>query len=114
MGSQKKKKPKSTPFILIEKTLLKSNEWAKLSSIARDLYLELKCNYNGYNNGQLIASYTYIRKKYGYGYGTISKGFRELISNDFISQTQRGELAGLFGKKANAYKLTGKYEKIVE
>ena len=109
-----KQKSKPNPFILIEKRLLQAPEWIQIGHTARDIYLELKLNFNGFNNGELIASYNHLRKKYGYGYETISEAFKRLIKYQFIELTQRGELAGLFGIKANKYRLAGKHEKIFE
>lgn len=111
MGFYKKGKQKN-PFILIEKAMLEKNEWVLVGQVGRDIYLELKRNYNGFNNGDLIASYGFLRKKYRYGFKTISNGFKRLIEQGFIELKQRGELEGLTGMKPNKYELSGKHEKI--
>lgn len=113
MGFHKNKKKKD-PYILIEKRLIKSSIWVDVGHVGRDIYIELKCNYNGFNNGALICAYTYMRKKYGYGYSTISKAFKKLISLELIELAEMGELAGLFGVKANKYRLVGKHENILK
>ncbi len=112
MGLNKKQHKKS-PFILIEKRLIDADVWVQVGRVGRDIYTELHRNYNGFNNGQLICCYPFMRKKYGYGYGTISKGFKKLIEHEFIELVEYGQLAGLFGQKATKYRLVGKHEKII-
>ena len=109
-----KNKHRRNPFILIEKRLIESAVWAQIKQVGRDIYVELKRNFNGFNNGQLICCYTFMRKKYGYGYGTLHRGFKKLEELELIKMTERGELAGLSGKKANKYLLIGKHERIIE
>jgi len=109
-----KKKQNVQPYILIEKRLIESPVWIQAGHVGRDIYTELKRNYNGFNNGQLICAYSYMRKKYGYGYGTLSKGFKKMIELALIERVEYGELAGLSGKKASKYRLVGKHEKIIE
>jgi hypothetical protein len=82
--------------------------------LGKVIYIELKRNYNGFNNGELIASYKFLRRKYGYGYGSISKAIKQLIEFRFIELVRKGELAGLSGLKANMYRLVGKHERIRE
>lgn len=108
------KRKQKNPFILIEKRLLDAPEWILIGKVGRDLYLELKRNFNGYNNGNLICAYTFMRNKYRYGYKTISKGLKALQEHQFIEMIERGELEGLSGKKANKYRLIGKHERIRE
>lgn len=107
------KKTKSSPFILIGKRQLDAPEWVAVGYAGRDFYIELKRNYNGYNNGELICSYEFMRKKYRYGYGTVRKAIKLLCECGLIELTGRGELAGLGGVKANKYRLTGKYERVI-
>lgn len=113
MGVNKVKKV-TRPYILIEKRLLDAPQWVQIKQVGRDIYIELKRNYNGFNNGGLICAYTFLRKKYGYGYKTISKGFKALMQHELIELTERGELEGLSGRKTNKYRLVGKHEKIIE
>ena len=109
-----KKKIHTNPFILIEKRLIDSPAWVQAGRVGRDIYTELKRNYNGFNNGQLICCYPFMRKKYGYGFGTLSNGFKKLIELELIELVEYGQLAGLSGKKASKYRLVGKHEKIIE
>lgn len=109
-----KKKFKTNPYVLIEKRLLDSPAWVQVGRVGRDIYTELHRNFNGYNNGKLICCYTFMRKKYGYGYGTLCAGFKKLIELELIELIEHGELEGLSGKKASKYRLVGKHEKIRE
>jgi len=108
------KRGSTTPFAMLGRKLLRSEEWVAIGKVGRDIYTELKLNYNGYNNGKLIATYGYLRKKYTYGFGQLSKGYKLLEKHGLIVRTQIGELEGLSGKKPNTFKLTGKLELLYE
>jgi hypothetical protein len=99
-------KIKAAPFVMIEKQTLRSKEWKELSHTTKLIYILVKANYNGSNNGEIPFSY---RKDADvFAPATISKGLKELVSKDWLDKTQHG---GLY-RHYCLYKLTGKYDYI--
>lgn len=94
------KNNKLKPFIPLRKDMLKSQEWRKLSSKAKVIYLYLRNNANG--------KIDYIKLPYSslddmMSHHTIAKGFKELQDSGLIKQISRG---GKFGSPA-IYNFTG-------
>ena len=84
-----------------------SEEWKGLSSAAKNIYIQMKGKYNANNNGQIRLFYSELRKIKGLsGSRTISGGFKELESKEWIKRTKKG---GMYGRP-NEYELTGKHD----
>jgi hypothetical protein len=77
-------------FIQIPKPVLRSTGYAKLSSQAVKLTLDLLIQYNGNNNGDLCAPFSLMRKKNWKSKGTLNRAIKELLISDFIEVTRRG------------------------
>lgn len=71
-------------------SVLKSKESCGLSFSAFKLLVYVCLQYNGKNNGALVASLSYF-KKYGWNSNsTITKGLKELKESGLIIQTRQG------------------------
>lgn len=103
-----KKKKFGKPFVMLEKETLKSEEWKKLSASEKLIYIKIKANYNGLNNGKI--SFRYSEAKDEFSPATISKALKVLLAKGWIDKTQHGGLYRFYC----LYKLTGKYDRIRE
>lgn len=103
---RKKQRPKCPPFVMLEKGMLKSEEWKNLSKPTKLIYIYLKAKYNGRNPEELKL--TYIELKDEFAPATISKAFRELEEKGWVEKTKYG---GLF-RYYNLYKLIGNWGRL--
>lgn len=104
--SHRSRKHKYPPFVMVEKTTLQRKEWKELSHTAKLIYIYLKANYNGGNNGQI--QFKYHQYKDEFSPTTISKALKELVSKGWLERAQYG---GMF-RFYCLYKLSGKYDTI--
>ena len=74
----------SAPHIQILKFVLNSDEFGFLSGNAVKLLLELHRQYNGYNNGDLCATWSQLRKRGWKSKGTLARSLKELIAAEFV------------------------------
>lgn len=101
-----RKRWRSPPFVMLEKETLRRKEWKELSPPAKLIYIKIKANYNGGNNGEI--PFRYSETKDEFAPATISKALKELISKKWIEKTKYGGLHRYYC----LYKLTGKYDRI--
>mgnify|MGYP001167350570 FL=1 len=100
------KKRRSIPFAPIFKDVLFSDAWHNLSHSEQLIYIYIKANHNGSNNGEI--PFTYSQVKRSFSSATISKALKGLINKGWLKKTEYG---GLFQKKC-LYKLTLTYDHI--
>ncbi len=74
----------SAPHIQILKFVLNSDEFGQLSGNAVKLLLELHRQYNGFNNGDLCATWSQLRKRGWKSKGTLARSLKELIATEFV------------------------------
>lgn len=77
-------------FAAIPWSVIDSEGFRKLSYSARALLLEIARQYNRKNNGQLLASYAFLRKRGWSSADTIHRAKRELIEAEFIYESVKG------------------------
>lgn len=106
--SRRRKKGFSKPFVMLEKETLKSKEWKVLSPPEKLLYIKIKANYNGLNNGEIPFKYSEAYDEFSPS--TISKALKGLLKKSWIEKTKHGGLYRFYC----LYKLTGKYDLIRE
>jgi len=105
--SKRKGDKRFNSFVAIPRKTLRCEEWKKLSSRAKLLYIYIKSKYNSYNNGEIRLYYSELKGICGISSpATISKASQELQSKDWIKRTKCGGLYRYF----NEYRLTGKYD----
>ena len=79
-------------FVQIYYSLMDTAAWKNLKSVPRALYLELKRQYNGYNNGKVLLSYRDAAKRLNVSYNSVGSWFKELEKCGFIICMQRPHL----------------------
>ena len=92
----------SRPHIQLMKFVLASDEFGHLSGNAVKLLLELHRHYNGFNNGDLCATWTQLKARGWKSPGTLSRSIHELIESGFIVLSRITYLRS----KPNLYALT--------
>ncbi len=84
---------------------LRSPAWRSLRGPAAKVWLELRCRYNGSNNGKLALSCDAAARLLGLGKATVLRAFQELQDKGFIVMTQRGQW---YGRRATTWAVTDK------
>lgn len=78
------------PFVGIPHIVLRSQSFAYLSRPATKLLLDLLAQYNGYNNGDLCATFSVMRKRGWKSESTLYAARRELENKEWIQVTRQG------------------------
>lgn len=94
------------PFVMLEKATLDNPQWKKLSVSAMIVYIYIKKNYNGSNNGEIPMKY--LELKGIRAPATTSEALKELEREGWIEKTRHGGLYRCYC----LYKLTGKHDRI--
>jgi len=89
-------------FIALPWSVLDSANYQRLSANARSLLLEVARQHNSTNNGRLLLSRTYLKKRGWNSSDMISKGKKELLDGGFIYETVKGHRPN----KASWYAIT--------
>lgn len=93
-------------FVQLPHWVMDSPAWCHLKPGPRALYVELKRQYNGHNNGTVFLSHRDAAKRLNCGRDTVAGYFQELIAHGFIVVT-RGHCLGPDGQgQAAHYALT--------
>jgi len=79
-------------FVAMPHVVLRSQQFAALSSHGVKLLLDLLSEYNGGNNGDLAATWNLMRKRGWRSRDTLWKALRELLDAGWIAQTRQGGL----------------------
>ena len=104
--SRRRSRRRYSRFVMLDKRLLESEEWQKLSHSEMIVYIYLKRNYNGGNNGQIFLKYLELTDIFAPA--TISKALKGLINKEWVRKTEHGGLYRYYC----LYELTGKYDDI--
>ncbi len=99
-----RKKNKHRRFVLLERQTLLSTFWKELTHAEMIVYIYLKNNFNGVNNGQIPLKY--LELKGVMAPATLSKALKGLITKGWIEKTQHGGMYRYYC----LYQLTGKYD----
>ena len=87
MGKSKNKSTKP-PFVKLPHPILKSNAYKSLGAWDRTLLIELILQYNGKNNGDLSAPYSFMKTRGFNSSGTLSNASKELEKKGLIEITK--------------------------
>ena len=93
-------------FIKLGWWIIDSPAWQALSAGARSLYVELKRQFNGHNNGSVFLSHRDAADRLNATRPTVAKWFKELEQWGFIRMTQKHYLGSEGYGKAAHYALT--------
>ena len=99
----KRGKPK---FVQIHYSLMDTAAWKSLKPAHRALYLELKRQYNGYNNGRVLLSYRDAAKRLNVSYNSVGSWFKELEKCGFIICMQKHYLGPSGEGQTSHWRLT--------
>jgi len=92
-------------FVLIPYTMARSPAFRSLSGAALKVWVELRCRFNGGNNGKLSLSWDEAARLLGLSKGTVGRAFNELQEKGFIVMTKRGQW---YGRLATTWAVTDK------
>ena len=95
---------KGPDFVAIEKKTLESEEWKALTHSEKLIYILIKANYNGSNNGEIPFVYANVTDQFSSR--TISKSIKGLIKKGWLEKTKHGGLFRFYCE----YKLTCNYD----
>ena len=98
--SNRRKRRSGPPFVMLEWKTLDSEEWQKLSKAEKLIYIRIKRNYNGLNNGKIPMKYSDAKKELKSD-ATISKALKGLEKRGWIERTKYGGMYRFY----NLYKI---------
>ena len=90
-------------FVALGNGLLTSEAWRSLSGSAIKYYVELRRQFNGFNNGDLHLSLKRATEGLGMGKHTVLRAQKELVEKGFIRMTMKG---GFHQRMATTWALT--------
>lgn len=93
-------------FFKFPKSVLNCQNYLKLSHHARSLLLDFVQQYNGKNNGDLVAHFSYLKERGWRSKSTIKSRLDELIYYGFIVCVQQGGINCGSKQRPNLYALT--------
>lgn len=76
--------------IWIDKRILNSAEYAKLSPKAVKMLMDIWTQYTGYNNGDLCAPWSLMRPRGWRSKGTMQSAIEELEKTGWLERTRQG------------------------
>lgn len=85
-----KKKKNRGQYAAFGYSMLTSDAFRSLSGSALKVYFEIRCRYNGKNNGELNGALRPLAKLLGIGKSTVNTAIEELIDKGFLFRTRRG------------------------
>ncbi len=89
-------------FVGIERSVMDTPAFISLSKLARALYLDLRRQYNGRNNGDISIA-DEVLKRYGWAHSSVHKGVRELVRHGLIVRTRKGGITAPTAVKPSLY-----------
>lgn len=78
----------------IPEAVMDSPGFKSLSPTYRAFYVDLRRQYNGYNNGQIVATEAFLRPL-GWARSTIGEGVEQLIKHGLIERVRKGGIASM-------------------
>lgn len=99
----KKTKPITYPgFLHLHRGLLECDDFISLKGNSIKLLIDIGSQFSGYNNGDLCATLSVMRKRGWNSNQQLSKALKELLEKNLIVQTRQGGL----NMGCNLYALT--------
>lgn len=95
LSRQKIKGRKETgTFLRVPTSVLESPNFCSLSNKAKALLLDIGARFNGFNNGDLAATYAMMKARGWKSKDTLSRALNELLDAGMIELTRQGGLHG--------------------
>jgi hypothetical protein len=92
-------------YIKLPYPTIRSPAWRSLSGQAVKVWCELRCRFNGGNNGKISLSLDEAARILGIGKATAQRALRELEAKGFIVTKRKGQW---YGRLATLWRLTDK------
>ena len=92
--SKLKGRKDSGTFLRIPTVVIDSDNFRELSAKSKALILDMGAGYNGYNNGDLAATYSLMRKRGWRSKDTLHRALTELQVRGMLELTRQGGLLG--------------------
>tara|TARA_R110001599_G_scaffold49279_28_gene141018 strand:- start:3261 stop:3791 length:531 start_codon:yes stop_codon:yes gene_type:complete len=90
-------------FLAIPYSMAHSEAFRSLSGPALKVWIELRTQFNGHNNGQVSLSFQRAADLLGMSKSTVGRAFKELEEKGFAKLRKRGQW---YGRQAAEYTLT--------
>lgn len=90
--SQAKGRSNRYTFVMLTHQIMDSDNYMSLSGKALRLLLDLARQYKGYNNGDLCASRSVLKKRQWTSNSSIGRALSELLEKGWITETRKGGL----------------------
>ncbi len=90
-------------YLQLPYSMARSLAWRSLSGNAAKVWIELRCRFDGRNNGQLCLSFADGSKLLGISHGSLGRAFKELETRGFIKRIKQGHW---YGRKATEWAVT--------
>jgi hypothetical protein len=81
-------------FLMVPADVLNSPNFLGLSTKAKALVLDIGAKYNGHNNGDLAAPWSWMRERGWRSKETLQRAISELLSAGMIELTRQGGMHG--------------------
>ncbi|KIF82414.1 hypothetical protein [Noviherbaspirillum autotrophicum] len=95
-----KKQESSGRFLMLPAEVFNSPKYRKISARAVKLLIDIGCQYNGKNNGDLCCAWKVMKAKGWRSEQTLNNAKKELLGAGFIAETRKGRrpnLCSLYG-----------------
>ena len=79
-------------FLRLPKAIINSPKFYTLSGNATKLLIQVASQYNGYNNGDLQASYHVLKHQGWRSENTLNRARKELLEAGFLVKTRQGRM----------------------
>lgn len=76
-------------FVGIERTVIDSAAFVSLSKLARALYLDLRRQFNGHNNGDITIADS-VLSRYGWSHSSVHKALKEIVTHGLMIRSRKG------------------------
>ncbi len=98
---------KLSPFVALERYMLKSPAWQSLSPVARSAFIELGMVYDGGNNGRIAMSARTLAERLPISRATATRALAELTEKGFLDPVRLGGFNIKSGaKRATEWRMT--------
>ena len=77
-------------FMALPHSLIKTNEWKALTGSELKLLIAVYTKFNGFNNGDLSASWTCMKKEGFKSQDTLNRALTGLLEKGFLIKTRQG------------------------
>jgi len=84
----------SGSFFMVPSAVLESENFCSLTAKSKALLLDIGAKFNGYNNGNLAAPWSWMRNRGWNSKDTLHRALAELLGSGMIELTRQGGMLG--------------------